>query len=200
MRSYALAVLLAAACVSGPKLPPVDEGPRDSSFVTFREHLLDAARRHDVKAVLAAVDSDVQANFEGERGMAAFLRQWTPDAPDTALFEELEHILMLGGTFDGPRFTAPYVTSRWPRESDPMRGYAVVGSDVPMYAAQDRKGSPVATLSYDIVTLLDDGHVRTADGREGWVDFRFLRSPIGYRADFVRRNGEWKLASLIVGN
>ncbi len=54
--------------------------------------------------------------------------------------------------------------------------------DTPLRATPDRQSKIIATLSFDIVKLLsEEGHVRTADGRVGWVDRKLIWSPMGYR-------------------
>ena len=37
-------------------------------------------------------------------------------------------------------------------------------------------------------------------GGPGWIRSRFVRSPIDYRAGFVRRNGRWWLRALVAGD
>ena len=43
-------------------------------------------------------------------------------------------------------------------------------------------------------------HVRTAEGREGWVESKFVRSPVGYRAAIARHGNSWKIETLVAGD
>jgi len=64
----------------------------------------------------------------------------------------------------------------------------------------------VATLSRDLLTRLGTGeeggmsHVRTAEGQEGWVESKFVRSPVGYRAAIARHGNSWKIETLVAGD
>ena len=187
-------ILVLVACastaprVSGPTLAPVDEAVRDPTLVVFRQQLLSAVRAHDEAALVAALDPHVRTSFGSGGGAKDFKPLWN----------ELEFVLTHGGTFRGDRFWAPYVYSAWPEQYDPFEHLAVVGKDVPL---RDAEKKIIATLSYDIVKRLPDvGHVRTFDGHEGWVDPKFLYSPVGYRAGLVKRDGEWLIEAFVAGD
>jgi hypothetical protein len=42
--------------------------------------------------------------------------------------------------------------------------------------------------------------VRLPDGRAGFVDRRYLRSPIDYRAIFARIDGRWQMTLFLAGD
>ena len=42
--------------------------------------------------------------------------------------------------------------------------------------------------------------VRLPDGRAGFVDRRYLRSPIDYRAAFARIDGRWQMTLFLAGD
>lgn len=188
---------------AGPKLMPVDEATREPSLVKFRDDLLAAVRRHDVNAVMNAADPKIRTSFGAGGGAAEFRRQL--EQPGSRAWSELERILALGGTFqkggDVQRFWAPYVYSAWPESGpDAFVALAVTDKDVPMHATNDPSSPAIATLSYDIVTPAGKDKFKTADGRVGWVDPKFLRSPIGYRAGLVRKGDTWKMEALVSGD
>ncbi|HVS31530.1 MAG TPA: SH3 domain-containing protein [Thermoanaerobaculia bacterium] len=81
--------------------------------------------------------------------------------------------------------------------------------DVPLREAADPNSNVMATLRWDIVTRADTQSttsgapfmkVRTADGREGWVETKYLRSPIDYRAGLVKTGEGWKIEALVAGD
>ena len=124
-----------AACVPAPdRLCPVDEGASDPSFAAYRTRLEVAVRRRDADALLALVDPDIRTSFGGTGGIDHFRAQWKLDAPDSALWPELDAILSSGGTFRGPAaarsFWAPYVYSAWPEGKDSFTHVAALGPDV----------------------------------------------------------------------
>jgi len=57
-----------------------------------------------------------------------------------------------------------------------------------LHASPSRDAAQVATV------------VKTSGGVEGWVAAADVYSPIGYRAGFSNRTGEWKLEALVAGD
>jgi hypothetical protein len=185
--------------VSGLKLLPVDEAKQDPSFVAYRAKLLDAVRRHDVDAVVAAADPKIRTSF-GDSGGAEILRQMLT-RPER--WSDLEQILSLGGSFREQSFWAPYVYSAWPESADSFSFVAVIAKDVPLRASPN--GPPIATLAYDVVQRVGDPHdgwqeVKVDDGRTGFVESKFVRGPIGYRAGFNKEGGTWRMTALVSGD
>ena len=42
--------------------------------------------------------------------------------------------------------------------------------------------------------------VKAHDGRTGWVESRFVRSAVGYRAGFTKTPAGWKMDALVAGD
>lgn len=181
------------ACVPAERrLCPSDEGPRDATFVAFRDELLDAVRKNDEARLLQHVDPNVRTSFGGGGGIDDFRKQWKS--------ADLEKILRLGGTFQGEGFWAPYVYSAWPESIDAFQHVAAVRAGVPLRAAAAADAAVVANVDWAILELLPDAdsrapwlHVKTVEGKEGWVRAEDVHSPVGYRAGFSKRSGQWKL-------
>lgn len=191
----------------GQKLRPVDEGKDDASFAAFRERILAAVRKHDAAAVIAASDPAIRTSFGGGGGAKDLQRLL--ERPE--IWSELETILSLGGKFAGEgadrTFWAPYVYSAWPDGQDAFTALAVISDDTALRELAEGSSRVRATLSYDIVERLGQPvagakwiSVKTADGRTGFVDASTVRSPIAYRAGFVRRGGPWKMNALVAGD
>ena len=205
------AVLAAAPAAAADVFLPVDEAVAQPDFFLFRARLQAAIARRDVDALLREVDPQVVASFGGdEPGIAGFRTLWALDAPATSpLWAELATVLALGGGFDEEgAFEAPYVSSEWPDDRDPFEYVAIVGSDVRARAAEAADAEVVATLAgYEIVARAeDDGSVEAwtaialPDQRVAYVDSRYARSPIDYRARFEKRDGHWRLTSFVAGD
>jgi hypothetical protein len=201
------------AAIEGPKLMLVDEASKDPTLVQFRERLLEAVRNRDVEFLSEVIDPNIRTGFGPTGGATEFRRQWKLDTRESPLWDELETILTLGGGFNpssaGSQFWAPYVYSAWPQQHDAFRSLAVIEDDVPMHERPDSSSRVIGRLSYDIVASIDVPaaelaagwtRVMTADGRSGWVDSLTVRSPVGYRAGFTRRNGSWKLSAFVSGD
>ena len=183
--------------VMGPKLLPVDEATKDPSLVAFRTELLAAVRARDFDKIVSMTDPKIRTDFGGGGGSDA-LRKALQDAD---VLRDLEFLLTHGGKFVGESFWAPYVYSAWPEAHDAFEHYAVIGENVPLYDRQH--GQVIANLSHDIVRRASDVdaiNIRTADGRQGWIEPGQLYSPVGYRAGFVRVGGRWKMNALVAGD
>lgn len=190
------------------KLLPVDEAVSRPDFFTFRAHLQAALARHDVEAVLLALDPDIRNSFGGDGGVPEFRESWNLDSPASPLWETLATVLALGGTFDGDgSFAAPYVFSAWPDEADSFSFLAVLGTGVRVHAGPDSGSGTVATLSYDIVEVGESGppegawvQVLLPGGASGYLSRRYVRSPLDYRALFTHTDGQWRLSALVAGD
>jgi hypothetical protein len=223
--AIAIAVLIVCAAaaprpaaqtpVAPRTLAPVDEGARDPSWVAFRDRLLRALREHDRDYVLGAVDAEFAGSFGGEaRGVAAFERKWklAADGERSPFWTLLPEILSLGGSFTRPSlFCAPYVYTRFPDGLAAADYGAVIRSAAPLFAGPSADAQTVATLRYEIVqmdllpvpdrfTHPDWRVVQRANGERGYMRAADVRSPIDYRACFVKRDGAWKLSALLAGD
>ncbi|HYC62042.1 MAG TPA: hypothetical protein VEK79_20995 [Thermoanaerobaculia bacterium] len=187
--------------VNGPKLTPVDEAASDPSFVAYRNELLGAVRRRDADAVVALADPNIRTSFGGTGGADDFRRK----LGEPGRWEDLERLLTLGGSFRGEgesrSFWAPYVYSAWPDSHDAFEQLAITGEHVPLRESSEPGSRIIATLSYDIVERTDQANrIRTADGKTGYVDPQHVRSPVGYRAGFMKTNGQWRMNALVAGD
>jgi hypothetical protein len=207
--TQATATAPSAPAVQGPKLTPVDEATSDPSLVAFRNELLAAVRKRDAEAVVALADPKIRTSFGGGDGAADFKRSLA----QKGVWEDFESLITQGGKFvgEGPgrSFWAPYVYSAWPDAHDAFASLAVTGENVPLYESADKSSPVIATLSYDIVQRAGDvgrdagewQNVKTADGHTGWVEARSVRSPVGYRAGFLKnKDGKWQINALVAGD
>lgn len=198
-----------APTVKGPKLMPVDEATSDPSLVAFRKELVAAVRRRDADAVVALADPKIRSSFGGDGGAADFRR----NLGQPGVWEDFELLLTQGGSFvgegSGRSFWAPYVFSAWPDSHDAFASLAITGENVPLLESADKNARVIATLSYDIVQRAGDigrdigdwQNVQTADGHTGWVEARLARSPVAYRAGFLKnKDGKWQINALVAGD
>lgn len=187
---------------------PVDQAATQPDFFAFRVQLQAAVVRRDKEAVLAVLHKDIKNSFGGNGGVDEFKQVWELDKPDTPLWDALARVLSLGGSFmsDG-RFVAPYVFSRWPSGTDPYGFVAVIGSGVRVRTEASASAASTHSLSFEIVEELqtrapNDAWVAVMlpDGKTGFVDKRFVRSPLDYRAIFEHSAGRWQITIFIAGD
>ena len=219
-RQAALAVL-ALCCIGVPraagqaaKLLPEDQAARQPDFFSFRAGLLSALARRDTAAVLNIVAPQIRNTFGDDNGSAAFRRLWRLEAPDSELWGALTAVLALGGTFeDDSTFVAPYVFSRWPSRYDAFDYLAVVGSGVRIRSEPRSNATVLGKASFGVVQRARAGPrplttaeaeawepVQLAQGGVGYMAKRLLRSPVDYRAYFVRHQGRWTMTTFIAGD
>jgi hypothetical protein len=122
---------------------------------------------------------------------------------DTA---EILRIVDLGirNSFGGDGGT-PYVFDG--ATGDPFETQVVLGSNIPVLAGPGSTFRVIDTVSFEEVTEWRGKNatggwnpIQTSKGRTGWVLQRYLRSPVGYRAGFARREGRWWLNALVAGD
>lgn len=197
-------------------LPPHDEGAQDPSFKRFRERLLTIVSDRDAEALSEIVADDIHMSFGMRNGRRGFVDKWRPGEPDSSLWSELETVLELGGSFHGrgenARFCAPYVFTEFPSGLDAFHHQVVTRSGVAVRARPDRQAEVIRTLDYAIVRTRP-GMPRTVKDASGtpWVEIRLdegvgyvraetVRSPIDYRACFVRMEDGWRMTIFIAGD
>lgn len=194
------------------KLEPVDEAAKDASWVSFRNRLLNAVEKRDIKFVLGILDRNVRASIDGTRGVAGFRKAWDVDASDTALWRELRAVLFLGTAYlkreKGPReLCAPYLLARWPTDIDPLDYGAIITKDVLVKAEPRSDSQTLQTLSYEIVLVADwDIADKAAADKQRWVKVKIktgegyvpeeqIRSPVEHSACFTKTEGGWRMTA-----
>ena len=157
-------------------------------------------RARDKKAVLALSDPNIRTTFGGDGNASELEKVLTED-----LWRELEEVLNLGGNFREGMFWAPYVYSAWPESHDAFEELAVIADDVPLRASADATAPAIATLSRDLVTRVSQPEkewqkVTLSDGKSGFVETKFVRSPVDYRAGFLRGPNGWRMNAFVAGD
>ena len=207
-----LAALLLVGAASPPqsatKLPPVDQCSNEPAFKSFHEALKQAVLSRDGEALLRLLAPDVLVNFGGESGRDAFARQWDLRAGSPhELWEEFDAILKLGCARWNESRIIPSLAGQFDESDEDVFDKMVVISPAAELRAEPNLASPVVvSLSWDVVTGLERRHekdwvkVRLADGREGWIAGRQLRSPLDYRAAIEKRAGRWMITAFVAGD
>ena len=203
MKRILIALLLAGCAstpqvpsVQGPKLVPNFDWDKDKTLQAFRQQIIEVVRSGDEAGLFGHLDPNVRISFGPGGGITDFKRAWHKKP----LWNELRTIFEQGGGSlrGNDHFWAPSVYADWPEKIDAFSYVAVISRDTLL---RDANSNPIARLSYDIVKPLGEkGHIRTADGREGYVDPRLLWSPVGYRVGLVRKSGTWKIEALVSGD
>ena len=205
-------VAITPSTVAGGQLVsllPVDESAKCPGFVEFKAQLAEIIRRKDAAALLSVLDPNLRHTFGTGNGRDEFKTQWldNPDPGSGGVWTELADVLRLGGRCQGDEFVAPYVWTDWPNQFDELEFAAVVGAQVRVRERPSATAKVIGSVSFTVVprdsTWSGDGQwekVSLADGRIGYVAERFLRTPLDWRAWFVRRDGRWLITTFIAGD
>jgi len=211
-------VLLGLLLLTGPAgaaekfkeatLPPVHEEGKDKEFAAYLTKLKAAVGEKDRAKLLPLLSKQIKSSFGAEEdSLAAFRKEWklNEQPQKSRLWQELARVLAEGITREADgSFNAPYYFSRWPNDFSAYETSLIYGENVPVLA-QARAGAPlVRKASYLIVKTEFSEEpwrkVQLPSGKEGFVEGKYLRSPIGYRAIFAQKNKEWQMTHFIAGD
>ena len=203
------------------KVLPVDEGKQDASFSAFREKTLQAAKRRDVKYILSIVDANITNTFGDSNGINEFKKLWKLGSLQSEFWNEFITVLTNGGAFfkrpgapEEKIFQAPYTFTQFPEDLDAIEHQTIFGNNVNLRSKPETNAPVVASLSYNIVKVDFENSVKDANkedkylwlkvetlgGKTGFVNAKYVRSPIDYRAVFEKRNGKWKMITFVAGD
>jgi hypothetical protein len=199
------------------KLPPVDEGGADASWVQFRSWLQDVLRRGDRKALADIIDPNVLNVLEAPRGIAAFRKLWDLEGADPKLMRDLGAMLQLGSAWYQPKggtrmLCAPFVPIKWPLDDvDPYSNGVITVNEALVKDAPSHAAHTMGRLAHDIVGVRDwevadrddraqQRWVKIAFGADaGYVPEEHIRSAIEYRACFGKSGTNWRLMEYVLG-
>ena len=218
--SQLASLLLALACAQGyaqeAAFAPIDEGASDSSWLNYKNRLIDALEARNRPAVLAAIDPNVDNGPEQKPGLEEFRRRWDFDDDRSPLWDELRKAVVLGGAYSKDdkgrtRFCAPYVAAKWPTTVDPFSFGAIVSVDVLVKTEPSSEARTLTRLTHEVVRV-DDWEVADKTpgfpqkwtriqvrGESGYVPEQQIRSPIEHMACFAAAGGAWRLVSFTAG-
>ena len=203
-----------AADVQPVKLLPVDEAAGDATWTRFRARLIEALQKHDRKFIDGIIDRGVR-NISDLNGVGEFRKLWELDNPASPLWSELPKVLFLGSVQvkqeKVSEVCAPYVYFKWPSNAPDDTNAAVIAREALLQARPSFASPALQTLSFDLIAVADwevadEGKdnkqlwvaVKTPAG-SGYLPQEQVRSPLEYRACFVKRDAGWRLSGLEVG-
>jgi hypothetical protein len=202
------ALLLLSTAPDRPRLPPVDQCSAAPRFPGFKKQLTEVIARKDVTGLLDLTDEKIQLGFDGESGRKAMRRIWGLDKPTTSkLWAELSEVMRLGcAVTEQGVAVAPSLIETLPENADEFETVVAVKAAI-LRAGPDEKARPIEMLSWDLLTAkngIDEtsGWTKVAlkDGRTGFVRSSALRSPVGYRATFELKAGQWRMTAFVAGD
>ena len=197
-------------------LPPMNSNWSDDA-VRFVSRLNTIIRDKDLIALRNILGVGILNSFGGNGGVDEFFEMWglNRNADNSEVWDVLAHIIDLGGVvyedFTGEEpvqsISFPYTSSNFPNDFDVFEFAIATGPMVPFRAVPSDTGGVMAYLDHEIIRpangWMPDPEwylIERFDGSLGWVDADYVLSPIDYRAEFQKIDGEWKMTSLVAGD
>ena len=198
-----------AQAQQGRRLPPPE--PKDD--VSELQALLDRMRQmvesKNARALLALMQPDFRVEFDVGKGPRVFQKHWTPESPDSPVWEILARALALEGSFPmDSLFCIPYLHISFPKDLDPLAYVVATGEKAILRDQPAADGAEVATLDRSIVKLgepiappvviRNESYVSIddPDAGRGFIAGSEVYSPAGHRLFFHHRQGKWRWISL----
>ncbi len=184
---------------------PQDTCATVKGAAAFRDSLRSAIERRDADALVALAAEDIRLDFGGGAGKAELRTRLDDDA--MGLWDELRALLSLGCSANKQGgITIPWYFDQDLGNVDPFEAMIVTGEDVPVLDRADADSRPIASVSWDLVTLAapitEEAYqqIELSDGTTGFVATDRLRSVIDYRVIASSRNGRWRITSFTAGD
>lgn len=215
---------VAAASEQHHSLILVDQAKPGSDFFEFRERLRQAVRERDAAFVRRVAAPDIKLSF----GPSLTLTKLNIDSPNAMIWQYLERAIGTGCATQP--LAAANQPSRWicphaflapdhDRSVDAFESIVIVGKSVNVRAAPSTSSPVVGTVSNEVLRVDQAAQsgkpeaffkaietnagwkaVILPDGKRGYVSSRYAFSPIGYRAAFVKHNGQWQMTLFLAGD
>jgi len=191
------------------KLQPADEASRDQGLVALLEKVRRLTAHRNSGGLEDLMLPTFRVEFDAGKGPAAFRKRWHPESASSPLWQVMERLFALGGTFySDTLFALPYVYTRFPGDLDPLAHVVALTADTRLLDRPGQDAGLVATLDHAIiplaqrlsppVTMSAGGYLEVKVPRAGWCFVREsdVYSPAAHRAFFEKRQGQWRWISL----
>jgi len=208
--------------VTEHKLPPPKQA-LSAEFEAFYKEFTAAVSDRNMKYIDSILDDEVSSSFGGDLGKAYFHEYWDNAKKQSGrgLWDVLGDIVALGGVYYSQKserypsygncFVAPYTYTGEFEGLDGFDYFVVIDKGVPVYTEESTESEVVTTLDYRILEFRhsddfwpkgpdDFVSVTTLAGPAGYIQKKYLRSPIDYRLCIEQKDGGWKLLWLIAGD
>lgn len=199
-----------------------DEAEPGTDFFEFRQQLRQIVRDRDAQAIRSIALPEINLTF----GPTIALDDLEIDNPDALFWQRLDRAMATGCATlppiqpgDSLTWACPHVFAAQPSGSD-FDSYThifIIAENVNVRAEPNLDSPVVGVVSHEIVKYdsqvpvnpstrelgeTSDGWkpIILSNGERGFVSSRYAYSPIGYRAVFVRVDGEWRMQTFIVGD
>lgn len=192
-------------------IPPIDDSSQSPSLSKFLIKFDAVVKNKDFDAIKKFISKNILNSFGGEGGLNEFVLTWKND--QKGLFDTLTQIRKGGGKLtrekNGTEFYCfPRMFTDFPSDLNAFSHGVLIGKEVRVYASPDVKSIVIAKLSHSVVGVENWvwkknswQEIKLKQGVRGYVKSDKIRSPVDYRACFVKnKKGQWSMTQLIAGD
>ena len=165
------------------------------------------------------MDDEVNNGTAHEKGAEGFVEKWRLESDVRTqvsdLWIVLRHLLKYGGVLNDrqTRFVGPYYQALYPAVIPGDTTGVIIGSGVRIRSAPNSASKILATLSYNIIDIIDENgpeesiggethpwyKVRLKDDTEGFAYGKFIGRPNENRLVLQKIRGAWRIVELAEG-
>lgn len=197
------------------KLPRPNVEINEPSLIQFLDKLEDAVKKRDKDYIISILSPNIVNSFGGVNGIEEFKSYWNWSSKSSSFWRIMQRIIEMGGGKykQNERYILPYVFPEWNDKYNSYEYAAITGTYVNVRNKPNLNQSKVlGQFNYDIVKVdyektqpsMENPEwyfVTNPDGSlKGYVFWKYVWSPIGYRAIFEKIKGEWKMTMFLAGD
>ena len=221
---------LTSNAFSQERLYPPTVEISDNSLWKFLTELTLAVGKRDEAFITNHLSPKIINSFGGNGGIDEFLAKWKLGDKDSRFWGIVERLLTLGGSKyieNSNTYSIPYIYTDWNKLENNYDGFfhsLIVGNNVNVRDAPNIRTSKVlGQFSHEVVKLPANKSFETRDQHQhidpnpmggyswqyvcslndelcGFVYWKYVVSPIGYRMGFEKINGKWLIIFLVAGD
>lgn len=190
------------------QLEPTNDIKAESEFALFLKDFKAAIENEDEEYIRSHTYSDIKMSSTGLVGIEGLVKYWGLEEEDTAFYLMLNNTLKYGLvdiSDDESIYLGPYTFANFPEGYDASKFYVCIGTDVNVRKRPTTKSDVISQLTYDVVEVIEveaeEGwhKIKLPNGDRGYISASYLRSPLDYRINFSKYNGEWLMDIFIKG-
>lgn len=190
-------------------VPPVDQSNSDSTFRVFKKVLENAFQKKDSVFIFAHLDPEIMTCFGADcSGIESFRQEWIA-CRSCDFWKESKRILQMGCrrlmVESELQFACPYVFQGLPDSLDGYSWVVVTNKNAPVYSDTTPGAKIIGYSSYSILPTTEGSRkwlrIDSVAGKTwGYLERKYVRSPIDPRMIFAKREGEWKMIAYVAGD
>ncbi|HPH98792.1 MAG TPA: hypothetical protein PK772_00535 [Chitinophagaceae bacterium] len=207
------------------KFPPPNEAIKDELLKTFLIQLKEAVQKKDTAFIYTSLSQNIKNSFGGNDGIKEFKEIWKLKKPNSTFWYYMNRALSMPGCIQNNNteaFSLPYIFCIPLKDNeDAFQTAVITEKNVALKQKPNKTSKTIYTLSYNVVSFVSNpsGAISTKGKNEvgdqewyqiellngkkkikGWVYYKYIYSPIGYRVILAKENGKWLIQTFVAGD